>query len=316
MKLSRATLRAILKYPWLRSDRGLPNRKWGVYLEDESAFRFAYADYYRDCEDGTPHHRPPRRSIEAEIMDWSDDAAYAIDDMIDFYEVGRIPLDRLAVKRTGESDRFLDSFFQRKGISESIQPDYRAAWKQIRTMLVNCGVNQPYAGSMRQREAVSDLIFHLHNYLRGSTTLSSDTRPDGNGDRLMWKKDKKGANLEESEEYAEIVVDLLKGLTWEYVILSSSLAGQQEGYSRVIRELFNVFADAANSAPSSRRILPVRFKEMLAHLEQRHGFLITGDQRARAAADMVADLTDQEALNYYQRLTGNRPGSVFLPPIM
>jgi dGTPase len=86
LNLTARTLRAILKYPWLRGSAGKRARKFGAYSLDEAELHFALAI------------NPPdeRRSIEAEIMDCADDISYAIDDVDDFYRAGLIPLERLA----------------------------------------------------------------------------------------------------------------------------------------------------------------------------------------------------------------------------
>ena len=84
MNLTRATLAAILKYPWTSDDK---RRKAGAYGSEATDFEFA-----RDGL-GLPHED---QTIEAAIMDWSDDIAYAVHDVEDFYRAGLIPLSRLA----------------------------------------------------------------------------------------------------------------------------------------------------------------------------------------------------------------------------
>ena len=56
----------------------------------------------RELDPGTK-----RKSAEAELMDWADDIAYSVHDLEDFYQCGKIPLDRL-VQDPGELDRFLE----------------------------------------------------------------------------------------------------------------------------------------------------------------------------------------------------------------
>ena len=292
MKLTRATLRATLKYPWLRESVGLRGKKWGAYAEDREAFQFAIDN---DISDNF------ERTIEAEIMDWADDAAYAIDDMIDFYTVGMIPLDRLAEVVT-EREIFLSGFFERNGIIENSQKvEYE---EQLNILCVDFfkenNLVERYSGTLGQQRVLSDVVFHLHEKLRKGTTLSEE-RP-----KLIWK---------EGQESNERFVKLLKGLTWEYVIASTELASLQVGYQQVIEKLFETFLDIAHGSKAGRRILPVRYREMLSLLDDEYGFLVPSDSLIRVAADMVASLTDSEALNFWNRITGQAPGSVFLPPV-
>ena len=84
LNLTRATLNAVLKYPWLRQTSGLAARKFGAYSMERSEFDFARAA-----------STPERRSLEADVMDWSDDIAYIVDDFEDFIQARLIPLERL-----------------------------------------------------------------------------------------------------------------------------------------------------------------------------------------------------------------------------
>src|SRR5215472_15127071 len=66
LNLTRATLDATLKYPWLH---GHPEAsgKYGCYDEDAEVFDW--------IKDGAP---PGCRCLEAQVMDWADDVAYSV----------------------------------------------------------------------------------------------------------------------------------------------------------------------------------------------------------------------------------------------
>ena len=101
LNLTRATLNAILKYPWFRAvtppER---NRKWGAYNSEREEFEWIRG----------PEPRSFRKSAEAELMDFADDIAYAVHDVEDFYRTGLIPLDRLGTNED-EVEKFLDGTF-------------------------------------------------------------------------------------------------------------------------------------------------------------------------------------------------------------
>lgn len=83
LNLTRATLDATLKYPWV-GDSG----KCGAYPEDAATF-----DWIRD---GAP---AGRRCIEAQVMDWADDVAYSVHDVEDGLYSGLITFTTLFAER-------------------------------------------------------------------------------------------------------------------------------------------------------------------------------------------------------------------------
>src|SRR5215469_4649135 len=63
LDLTRATLAAILKYPWMRGENKEKLDKWGAYSSEKKDFDFAIAL----CP------APQTKTIEASLMDWADD---------------------------------------------------------------------------------------------------------------------------------------------------------------------------------------------------------------------------------------------------
>ena len=78
LNLSRASLDAVTKYPWGKSD-GV--RKYGVYDDDLEIFNW--------MRSSAPHMK---RCIEAQIMDWSDDVSYSVHDLEDALVAGQLTL--------------------------------------------------------------------------------------------------------------------------------------------------------------------------------------------------------------------------------
>ena len=97
LNLTRASLDAATKYPWRRgagpgaatidTETGphpVAPHKFGVYDDDVEVF-----DWFRLGA------TPGRRSLEAEVMDWSDDVAYSVHDVEDAIASGRLDPRRL-----------------------------------------------------------------------------------------------------------------------------------------------------------------------------------------------------------------------------
>ncbi|MGA0866989.1 MAG: deoxyguanosinetriphosphate triphosphohydrolase, partial [Candidatus Nanopelagicaceae bacterium] len=78
LNLTRASLDAATKYPWPRETG---NPKFGLYQDDVRIF-----DWVRT---GAPERET---SIEAQIMDWSDDVAYSVHDLEDGIVTGKLSM--------------------------------------------------------------------------------------------------------------------------------------------------------------------------------------------------------------------------------
>lgn len=95
LDLTRATLNAVMKYPWHRGKQGETtafdndkHKKWGAYFTESREFAWVREGWPADV-----------RSVEAEIMDYADDIAYALHDLSDFSRAGLIPISRLTMRQ-------------------------------------------------------------------------------------------------------------------------------------------------------------------------------------------------------------------------
>jgi dGTPase len=299
LNLTRATLNAVLKYPW-RRDRGHPkrSRKWGAFLSEIEEFAWTRRPFVADGRDAG------RRSIEAEVMDWADDVAYAVHDLEDFYRGGVVPLDRLLRLEPIDIQEFwagATQRWQRDGLYDSWDKD------ELHSILIDLLndvrdplLMRPFNGSVAQRAALRSLTArYVRRYVM---------RPDPDsgqlGPRLRVPISPDGSFLMRNER-AEKEVALLKEFIWQYVILNPALASQQEGQRRLVKFLFHAYRRAAKRREA---LLPRGFRDQMPDLLRR-----VGDERiafARIAADVICSMTEFQALSMYQRLSGQAIGSV------
>jgi dGTPase len=286
LNLSRATLNAVLKYPNLRPD-GEGGGKFGAYKSEQDDF--VWARELHQPADAT-------RSAEAEIMDWADDVAFAVADMEDFFAAGLIPLDRLAIAKTAV-DQFLNEVFDRYEQENKTPPYPEEKLRETFRNLVSAALpfTEPYTGSVGHRASLQSLSADLIGTYVDAFRLKDNWRP---GERRVVIDD---------DARKEVV--MLKELTWQYVIKNPALAIIQHGQRQIVEELFRVFLIAAKT-PASRSIFPPVNREQLERAVKSVPEEDQPTATARVVIDLIAGLTEQQALALYQRLSGMFPGSI------
>jgi dGTPase len=286
LNLTRALL-AIAKYPWYRATAGYQHLKYSAYRDDDATF-----DWARESEKpGGP------KTIEAEIMDWSDDIAYAVHDVEDFYRAGLIPLERLR-DEGAETRRFLDGTWERwdrQGRKIDNKERLEDAFLSVASLIT---MDDIYTGTT-----------HMRGLLRLFTSGLINTYISGL--RILPRADDERPRVEIDPGLKDQVT-MLKELTWHYVIERPSLASQQHGQKRVVAGLFDIYAGAAQDS-SKRALLPPGHQERLAAAEKVAHAKDHRDLQLRTAADIVAGLTEAQAVTLYQRLTGSAMGSILDP---
>lgn len=297
LDLSRASLNAILKYPWSRGTAGKESKKWGHYYTEKKEFSFA-----RDLgPEGS------QKSAEAEIMDWADDVTYSVHDVDDFYRAGLVPLDQLLMG-TEERNRFIDAVVTRweKDPQES---DNKARLKvfdrasaseffdDLRFWAEAEDLDFAFTGSRKQSARLSYLAsFLIRRYALGPE--------DGTSTKAVSIDPSPHPRIR-IQPQLRAEVDLLKALMNHYVFHSPALVTQQFGERRVIKDLFEVYFEAAQPKSKNKGLVPHPFREYLEDVRT-HDDL----ERARLVADLIGSMTEQQTLLLHQRLTGLAPGSV------
>lgn len=312
LNLTRGTLAGMMKYPWPRGK--LPSginaskrEKWGFYDSESAIAAWIFAD------DGVPEERQINardrkweyRTLEAQVMDWADDISYAVHDVEDFFRAGLIPLDRLAVSPSEWEAFFNYAWLRRlsKLFAES-EKDKVKKWGEEVTFKIF--PQSPFEGSSSDR-------INLHKF---ASSLISDVT---DGTRLY-----DGGAIIADDEYLA-VIELLKQLTWYYVLERPSMESVHRGQRRLIRSLYcdliewvtEVWDGPGELSVSHKCELPARLLELLdvAYLydpspdDDDDGD--SGNKRvSRAVIDYIVSLTEGQVLALNARLSGQSLGSV------
>lgn len=281
LNLTRATLAATLKYPWFRADSGQQSRKFGAYRSEADDLRFAGNGSVR-----------LRKSLEAEIMDYADDVAYSVNDLLDFYQAGLIPLDRLVW------DQRLLSKFVEDWTSEIEDPVVKSSIREahqeghFRDLLTWLVGDSAFDGRRRQRAHLREVASQLIS----EYVLAFEAEPPRRGRPPVVQVSE--------EKHVEIL--FLKRLVWVFIIASPRLATQQVGQREALRVLFTGYLRAVHDRDEV--LIP---KSILHEVEglgrQENDFT---PEEVRLAVDVVASLTDGQALALFRRMAGIEPGSV------
>jgi dGTPase len=277
LDLTRATLAAVLKYPWFRTP-GVSgkDKKWSAYESEKQAFVFAREFH--------PHEE---QTAEAALMDWADDIAYSVHDLEDFHRAGAIPWYAI-FDRANEADLVARAKAKWYDGPTNAEAQVRTALRGLRDNFENALGNlaEPYNGSREHRQVLRTLTSTLIGRYVRATKLAETAV----GKPLIIA----------DQARAEVLI--LKQITQQYVISSPILAAQQIGQRRVIMSLFDHFVD--NKYGDFPPYLPIRLRYL---------WPLAAGCRARFAADCVASLTEHQAMALYARLHGTAAGSVLDP---
>lgn len=271
LNLTRGTLSAILKYPCVFDAE---KTKYGAYPSEQADFDFARAMAASTAP-----------SLEATVMDWADDIAYAIHDLEDFYRANLVPLNDF------QNEDFRAQFLRQTEMHWRTKDLDFARAEFLTTELAELippQLNRPYAGESDQRR-----------YLRGFTSrlvgryvqAAEYVEDDPNGKRIRMRP----------QELQELKI--LKLLMRHYVFGRPALVAQQYGQQRIVKELFEDLLEAAKSV-RLHAILPASCRESLGRSN------VGIDLRARTAADVIASMTETQAYALHARLRGFAPGTV------
>jgi dGTPase len=278
LNLTRATLDAATKYPWLR---GSPpdgahagSSKYGVYDDDAEVFTWLRTG----APDGV-------RCLEAQVMDFADDVAYSVHDVEDAVATERLDLGRLADPGIQRLVFAKARDWYDPGLDDA---QLREAIDRLRCFPYWLG-NTPFGGGRRQLAALKDMTSQLIG--RFCLAAQQETRAANGDDRLT----RYSADLVvPAETHSEIVV--LKSVAAHFVMDTEERRAAQQAERDLLTDLMSrlaqtpqllepVFAGDYADAPSDA-------------------------DRLRVVADQVASLTDNSARGLSLRLNPQSGTSV------
>lgn len=267
LNLTRASLDAISKYPWKRSEASqfIPGGiKFGVYEDDLEVFNWA-------------REQAPagEKVIEAEIMDFSDDVAYSVHDFEDaivegFIDVEEINGDSIIGEViTGVLD-WSEATLEREKVYQ--------AFERIRA-------NQFWITSFDgSRENLAQLKNLTSDLIGGFVTRVFDANQELSEEADRYKKNL----LVPTEVREEIAV--LKGLVATFLMSSDS----RQGYYQIQRELLVELADAIYQSG-------VGFDQVTRYYYEHAQSAV---EKKRAVVDAVASMTDAHAHALHAEIIG------------
>lgn len=263
LNLTRASLDAACKYPWVRRPG---DHKHGAYPVDAEVFGW--------IRQGAPGQR---RCIEAQVMDWSDDVAYSVHDVEDGILSGRIDL---AALRSPEERSVLVELAATH-FTPSAGPDEAALAEAADGLLALSAVDAVRGFSATSAPSSAHVALkRLTSELVGRFVLAAtDATLAVHGDRPLARYD---ADLVVPPR-AGAEVALLKAVALRYVMSDPGRLAMQARQRELLSELAAALLDRAPEV-----LDPVFVEDWNAAADDA--------ARLRVVLDQVAILTDQQAL--------------------
>ena len=260
LNLTRASLDAATKYPWTRAVNA---KKFGVYEDDLEIF-----NWYRAGVDSG------KSSMEAQIMDWSDDIAYSVHDLEDSLVSGQIKLDQLS-----DDLPKLFTVAQQMYLADVTESEMQSALNSLQKL--SCWPRY-YDGTHRSLARLKDLASQLVGRFAQAAEVSTQEKY-GDGDLTRYN-----ANLVVPRAQ-RVEVALLKSMAGHYVINATDSQIRYAEQQKILTQLVEAILASA----------PDTLESFFLQDWQRAQ---TDQARLRVVIDQVASLTDPGALTLHNRL--------------
>lgn len=279
LNLTKASLNAVIKYPWFRqTEDRLRGKKWNAYRSEELDFQFA-----RDGQD-------QGKSPEAKVMELADDIAYGVHDLEDGIREGLIPIHELTTEGAGFRtliDHVAAEVARGSGWTLTapdqggLEPDTLRREEQVKfavrvLRLGGLPLKARFEGGIDQHAALRRLTTLLHQrYLLAVT------------DELRLQR----------EMATEL--SILKQIMGCFVF--GSLQEEQKQQKRRLRTLFDFFVEEGRKEWKRPEIFSQEIREAMLETDD---CADPDTCLARAAADEIASMTEDELLQRHRAVAG------------
>ncbi|WP_198411107.1 deoxyguanosinetriphosphate triphosphohydrolase family protein [Microbacterium suaedae] len=323
LNLTSAVRAAVLKYPWQRGQGGGRRggaSKFSMYAVDVGDAHDALRAYPRIAEG--------QQTLECSVMDISDDIAYSLHDLDDFYRAGLLnqatisgefrawrrdlaelraldtPSLAVAARSPGHS---LELLWRRLADRDPWIADadaFEQAVSKVTTEVIDGLLTVPFDGSLAAERSLASFTSAWISHLQSSVEVHRDP-PYRSGhaslDRTAWHE-----------------VAVLKFLHERFILDRPDLAVYQRGQASVLERLVDGFTawleDAYDVRRAPRRLLDLvdlATEDHLATRRERPDLLPTTDEAelrrravGRGVIDYVASLTDAQTTQLDALLIG------------
>ena len=271
LDLTRATLRAMMKYPWSEAQADeAALHKFGVYddSDDLECFHWLW--------DGDTSRA--QRTIATEIMEAADDIAYAVHDIEDGTWARLIPIDQIVQLEPWAIER-VAAMAERRNPGMFDDPD-REVEDELRALFgplaTKAWARGPFDRSRASEGGLKSFCSALTDDLLRSVT---------DGGTLHWA----------DNAHVQRRIAVLKAIIWVWLIEPPELVTRRHGQRRIIRELVDGYLDEPR---------------MLPYQDEWHR-IDRDDQQAcvRFVTDHVASMTDAYAYHVHAEMYGTSAGT-------
>jgi dGTPase len=269
LDLSRATLRAMSKYPWSELDAAARDtHKFGVYDDEHD---LAVLEWMWD---GRPEQA--RRTLATEVMEAADDIAYAVHDIEDGTWARLIPIDQIVQLEPWAVERIAAMVARRHpgmfASDEDVVAELRSAFGVLEQKAWARG---PFDRSRASEAGLKSFCSALTDELLRAVT---------SGGELRWA----------DNEAVQRRIAILKAIIWVWLIEPPELVTRRHGQRRVIRQLVDGYL-------TEPRMLPYQDEWQRLPDDQR--------ARVRFVVDHVASMTDTYAFHVHAEMYGTSAGA-------